>query len=208
MRIGIFGAGGFGRELIQPLRLTCAGAELVFIDDARNGQCDGIPVFSLSELRPGERYVLAIGDGHIRSTLDARCLRAGLIPHSLIDPSARIGTNIQMGEGAVFCGNTVATADVSIGRQFQCNWYSCVAHDCVIGDFVTFAGRVGCHGNVHIGDFAYIGSGAMLRQGAPDKPLRIGEGAIVGMGAVVTKDVPPHTTVVGNPARPIDHRCG
>jgi sugar O-acyltransferase (sialic acid O-acetyltransferase NeuD family) len=202
-RIGIFGAGGFGRELIQPLRLTCPNAELVFIDDAKNGECDGIPVLPLSELRSGDRYVLAIGDGHIRSKLDEKCLRGGLIPHTLIDPSARIGINIKMGEGALFCGNTLATADVSIGRHFQCNWYSYVAHDCVIGDFVTFAGQVGCHGNVHIRDFAYIGSGALLRQGTPDAPLRIGEGAIVGMGAVVTKDVQPHTTVVGNPARPI-----
>jgi acetyltransferase-like isoleucine patch superfamily enzyme len=41
----------------------------------------------------------------------------------------------------------------------------------------------------------------MLREGSPDKPLRIGAGAIVGMGAVVTKDVPDGATVIGNPAR-------
>ena len=33
--------------------------------------------------------------------------------------------------------------------------------------------------------------------------VTIGEGAMVGAGAVVTKDVQPHTLVVGNPAKPI-----
>lgn len=43
---------------------------------------------------------------------------------------------------------------------------------------------------------ASIGSGATILGG-----IRIGAGATVGAGAVVTKDVPPGTTVAGNPAR-------
>ena len=43
---------------------------------------------------------------------------------------------------------------------------------------------------------ASIGSNATILCG-----VTIGEGAIVGAGSVVTKDVPPHTIVAGNPAR-------
>jgi acetyltransferase-like isoleucine patch superfamily enzyme len=45
---------------------------------------------------------------------------------------------------------------------------------------------------------ASIGSNATILAG-----VTIGEGALVGAGAVVTKDVPPHTIVVGVPAAPI-----
>jgi UDP-2-acetamido-3-amino-2,3-dideoxy-glucuronate N-acetyltransferase len=43
---------------------------------------------------------------------------------------------------------------------------------------------------------ASIGSGAVIVAG-----VTIGEGALVGAGAVVTKNVPPGTVVVGNPAK-------
>ena len=45
---------------------------------------------------------------------------------------------------------------------------------------------------------ASIGSSATLLCG-----VTVGEGAIIGAGSVVTKDVPPHTIVAGNPARVI-----
>jgi UDP-2-acetamido-3-amino-2,3-dideoxy-glucuronate N-acetyltransferase len=43
---------------------------------------------------------------------------------------------------------------------------------------------------------ASIGSGTTLLGG-----ITVGENAIVGAGSVVTKDVPPNTTVAGNPAK-------
>jgi maltose O-acetyltransferase len=51
---------------------------------------------------------------------------------------------------------------------------------------------------VHIGRNAWIGGGAIILPG-----VTIGDDAVVGAGAVVTRDVPPRTTVVGNPARPV-----
>ena len=51
-------------------------------------------------------------------------------------------------------------------------------------------------GKVVIEDWAYIGAYAQIMPG-----VTIGEGALVAAGSVVTKSVPPHTVVGGNPAR-------
>ncbi len=48
----------------------------------------------------------------------------------------------------------------------------------------------------HIRKRASIGSGSTILAG-----VEIGADAIVGAGSVVTKDVPAHTVVAGNPAR-------
>ncbi|EAP6103176.1 N-acetyltransferase, partial [Salmonella enterica] len=45
---------------------------------------------------------------------------------------------------------------------------------------------------------ASIGANATILPG-----IIIGEGAMVGAGSVVTKNVPAHATVIGNPARNI-----
>jgi hypothetical protein len=58
-----------------------------------------------------------------------------------------------------------------------------------------------CNGRFEIDDFAYIGTGAVIKQGTHDQPLRSGKGAVVGMGAVVLRDVRDGEVVVGNPAR-------
>jgi acetyltransferase-like isoleucine patch superfamily enzyme len=49
---------------------------------------------------------------------------------------------------------------------------------------------------VEIGNYVYIGSGAIILPG-----VTIGDHSVVGAGAVVTKDVPAFSVVIGIPAR-------
>ena len=49
---------------------------------------------------------------------------------------------------------------------------------------------------ITIGDFAWIGAGAIIMPG-----VTIGARAVVGAGSIVTKDVPPNMVVAGNPAK-------
>lgn len=50
--------------------------------------------------------------------------------------------------------------------------------------------------DVKICNNVWIGAGAIIMPG-----ITVGENSVVGAGSVVTKDVPPNTVVVGNPAR-------
>lgn len=209
---GIYGASGYGREVMPLVRAALPpGAEAVFIDDGDraprvNGhRCLDWQAF-LAE-PPGARAVcLAISSGTVRAHLAERCAAAGIGFFPARAASVVIMDDVEIGEGAILSPFVSLTSNIRIGRHFHANIQSYVAHDCVIGDFVTFAPGVKCNGNVHVEDHAYIGTGAILRQGRPGAPLTIGRGAVVGMGAVVTKDVPPGATVVGNPARPMERR--
>lgn len=210
MKIAIYGPGGFGRELIA---IANDGSESVcFLSDSEDEIGTivlGLRVLSLSEFTcmiqsdGGGAAVIAVGDGGMRRTIAGKLTEAAVPAGSLIAPSAIVGPGVDLGEGAILCHHTIITASAQIGRHFHANIYSYIAHDCVVGDFVTLAPRVCVNGNTVIEDDVYIGTGAILRQGSPGKPLTIGRGAVVGMGAVVTKDVPPGAVVIGNPARPL-----
>jgi acetyltransferase-like isoleucine patch superfamily enzyme len=117
--------------------------------------------------------------------------------------SAVVGPGCDIGEGAILCDNTIVTASARVGRHFHANIFSYVAHDCVIGDFVTYAPRVSCNGRLHVHNSAYIGTDPILRESRPGKSFVIEAGAVVGAGAVVLNDVPPGVTLAGVPARPL-----
>jgi sugar O-acyltransferase (sialic acid O-acetyltransferase NeuD family) len=186
--------------------LSASEADLVFVDDqpsasVLNGQRVLTYTEWLAEPASSRHINVAIANGQVRQKLVQRCAADGVQFYEARAANVVQLDDVQLGEGAVLCPFVTLTSNVRIGRHFHANLYCYVEHDCVIGDFVTFAPGVMCNGNVHIEDYAYIGAGAVIKQGLPGAPLVIGRGAVVGMGAVVTKSVPPGVTVVGNPAR-------
>lgn len=175
---------------------------LVFIDDGScdQGRINGHEVLSFSQFcdHPAERkqIAVAIAEPVLRAKIVERVTAHSIPLLSVWAKQNCVMDDVEVGEGILVSPYVTFTSNIRVGRCFHANLYSYVEHDCVIGDFVTFAPGVRCNGNVRIGDYAYIGSGAVIKQG-----LKIGRGATVGMGAVVTRDVPEGVTVVGNPAR-------
>lgn len=207
----VYGKSGFGREVIPMVSTHFEGreeAQTIFLDDETTGQqINGYEVWTFEKFiaQPSseKNIAIAIADGAIRARLAKKCSEADIKFLSITAENHIRMDDCVVGEGAIFCPFTTLTSNITIGVHFHCNIYAYVAHDCIIGDYVTFAPGVKCNGNVHIGDGAYIGTGAILKQGTPSKPLVIGAGATVGMGAVVTKDVAAGSVVVGNPAKPL-----
>lgn len=104
--------------------------------------------------------------------------RCKISSHSFIPEGVTIEDAVFIGHGVMFVNDNLPRATTASG-ELECreDWED------------RFQRTRVCHG-------ATIGSGAVILAG-----LTIGEGAVVGAGSVVTKDVQPHTTVMGNPAR-------
>lgn len=129
-----------------------------------------------------------------------------------ISPHVVIGTDgehrtkpsvgiIAIGGGVVvreFCAIQRGTGDkdTTIGDRVWLMDRCHVAHDCIVEEDATLSPNVvlGGHTRVHCG--ATIGISAMTHQ-----HTTVGAYSMIGMGSVVTKDVPPFSVVVGNPAR-------
>jgi acetyltransferase-like isoleucine patch superfamily enzyme len=142
--------------------------------------------------------------------------------HTVIYAGNIIGDNLQTGHGVMIRENNVIGDDFKIWSQAN------VYHHICIGNNVTIHMGAGISEFSTLEDDAWIGprvvttsvlhpgcpkakecwKGPIIRQGAviggnavilPD--LEVGKKAFVSAGAVVTKSVPDHKIVFGNPAR-------
>jgi GDP-perosamine N-acetyltransferase len=213
---GIFGAGGYGREVMPIVKnmmhklsaMRLDGTIVFIVENPEKLEVNGCKVMTpdefLSSNFKNKYFNVAIGDSLTRERISSYMELGGAIPFTIQHENVVVLDECDIHESAILSPFTCITSNAKIGKYFHANIYSYVAHDCVIGDFVTFAPGVKCNGNVTIEDHVYIGTGAIIKQGTPKRPVTIGKGAVIGMGAVVTKSVPPGVTVIGNPAKPLN----
>jgi acetyltransferase-like isoleucine patch superfamily enzyme len=96
--------------------------------------------------------------------------------HTFVCEGVTIEDNVFIGHGVMFINDSYPRASNEDGSlQTEADW------------------KVE---NTRICKGASLGSGVTVLSN-----VTVGEGALVGAGSVVTKDVPPHTVVAGNPAR-------
>ncbi len=144
-----------------------------------------------------------------------------------IHPSSDVQSK-QIGEGTRVWQYVVILPGAVIGRDGNICSHCFIENKVIVGDRVTVKCGVQLWDGVTLEDDVFVGpnatftndlnprsrndaakllptlvkKGASIGANATILPgLTIGEGAMVGAGAVVTKDVPPRTLVVGNPAR-------
>ena len=213
---GIYGASGCGRGLMPVARAQLKrignSAEIIFIDDSlvvettiNSHRAMNYAAFKAHPATQ-KQVLIAIANSQVREKIAIKLEQDTIELWTVQADNVVRMDAIEIAPGAALSPFVTLTSNIKIGKCFHANLYSYVEHDCIIGDYVTFAPGVKCNGNIHIEDHVYIGSGAVIKQGTPDQPLVIGKGAVVGMGAVVTKSVPPGVTVVGNPARILEKK--
>ncbi|HET8608019.1 MAG TPA: acyltransferase [Gaiellaceae bacterium] len=152
-----------------------------------------------------------IGDGTVVSTgaivfagttVGASCI---LGDQSCVRERVEIGDDVVVGRGSLVENDTTIGRGTRIQAEAYVTAYSTLEEDvfvapCVVTTNDNFMGRTERRKALMRGPTirrgARVGGGAILCPA-----VEVGEEAFVGAGAVVTKDVPPRTVVVGNPAR-------
>ena len=208
--IAIYGAGGFGREVLALIEQINERENKYnftgFFDDGRERgeMINGFPVLGgihvLNAWEGELALVLAIGNPVTKRSIFSKIRNPNLYYPSLIHPSVLVCDEryVDIEEGCIVCAGCIITVNIVIHRFVILNLGCTVGHDTEIGEYSSFMPTVNISGEVGIGKEVYVGTGAKIIN-----RLSIGDGTIVGAGAVVAKSLPANCTAVGIPAKPV-----
>lgn len=203
-RLLLIGGGGHCRSVLDCL-LSLESYDEIGIIDHDNKSIRGIDVIGTDDMLPRlfeEGWIDAfITVGSIGNTAPRRRIfemvsQIGFHVPTIIDKTAVLAGNLQIGEGCFVGKNAVVNCGASLGRCAIINTGAIVEHDCAVGDFSHIStGAILC-GHAAIGHDTHIGAGSVVRQ-----LISVGNNVMIGAGSVVVKNIPDGVTAYGNPCR-------
>ncbi len=112
---------------------------------------------------------------------------------------------LSWGEGAsLYIGKFCSIAEnvtILLGGNHRTDWVTTYPFNALMNAYSFIKGHPATKGDVRIGNDVWIGNGAKILSG-----VTISDGAVIGGNAVVSKDVPPYSICVGNPAQIVKMR--
>lgn len=191
----LYGASGHGKVIIEILEKAGQKVEGIFDD---NTAVTHLLEYVVTPF-PGafdplkNELILSIGNNSIRKKISLQ-LTANY--GKAVHPFTSISDRSQLGQGSVVMAGVVINADATIGEHSIINTNASIDHDCRLGDFVHISPNAALCGNVEVGEGTHIGAGAVIIPG-----ISIGKWCHVGAGSVVIRNIPDHSTAVGNPSK-------
>ncbi len=184
------GRGGHAREVMMQMGETLP----CFVDDLYATEEN----ISLCKFNPEEYEVMvAIGEPKYRHDVVSR-LPANTRYFSYTHPTAIIGEDTVIEEGAFIGAYTIITTNVTIGRHAILNRSNHIGHDCVVGDYFSAMPGSVVSGNVTTKEQVYLGTNASIRE-----DIKICSNVTIGMNAAVVKNLTEPGIYAGVPAKKI-----
>ena len=156
--IGIFGKGGFAREvkyhLIKKHKNNIKLDLLSDIIDKNDN--DIIDIKNIDKTKYD--ILLATGDPHLRQKIYYIFKELNYINYihdnnNILDPSSIIIDN-----GSIICAGSILTTNIKLGLCNHINLNCTIGHDTQLGNFVTCSPGVNISGNCKIGNNVLIGT--------------------------------------------------
>jgi len=207
-KIGIFGAGGFGKETMCYI-MDCLSDSKHKIEDIAVFVVDdkyysektifGVPVIPFSDFsNKNHELLIAVGDSIERMKIVNRFPTDTRFT-TLIHPRAVVSKFTEIGEGSIIAPGAIVSCDTQMGKHAHINYNATIGHDCTIGDFFTASPGVNISGKCRLEECVFFGANATIKE-----KLSVNSNATIGMGAVVVKDITEAGVYIGNPARKLE----
>jgi sugar O-acyltransferase (sialic acid O-acetyltransferase NeuD family) len=207
MILGVYGAGGLGREVTDIAnyinQIKNKWIEICYVDDFYIENNNSVKLNNrvlrfdeFKNIKEDKELIIAIGEPGTRKKIYEIIKNNNMKLANLIHPNTMISCDSKIGKGVIiseFCSihNNVEIADNVLIQPF-----CCIGHDIKINKNSVVSTMANIGGSSIIGEEVYLGMNCAILQ-----KITIENKSIVSMGAVVYRNVKQGTTVIGNPAR-------
>lgn len=207
MILGIYGAGGLGREVLELARQINEKHkrwdDFIFVIDGEAGDnVNGVKVYSyqdaISAFSGRLEMSMGIGEPQVRERLYAKLRQDNIVTPALVHPDVHVPDTTVVGKGVTIQYGCFISCNVNIADYVYIQPHVNVGHDDVLKEGCMLSGMVNLAGNVTVGEYTYVALNVAVKEG-----VKIGNHSIIGMCSAVYKDISDDMIAMGNPARPM-----